>query len=144
MTKTVSAIAILTTTIILSGCASSRVHFEEPIGARLLLEPHGTQMEGKEYKLPTAIDLPQKDNPATLQSDVGGRPVRMSLPDGTKLKGFLYVYKLNMDQVEKLAEVTFRLTDEQITKLRSGHAVTVYGYSARKRPVYKINLGLDR
>lgn len=137
MTKTVSTIAMLVTVGMLTGCASSRVHFEEPIGALLFLEP-------KEYKLPTAIDLPQKDNPATLSSDVGGRPVRMSLSDGTKLKGFLYVYKLNMDQVEELAEVTFRLTDEQITKLQSGHAVTVFGYSARKRPVYKINLGLDR
>lgn len=143
MIKTLIAIALLPTAIMLTGCASSRVHFQEPIGARLLLEPHGTQ-EGKEYKLPTAIDLPQSDNPALFRSNVGGRPVRMSLPDGTKLKGFLYVYRLNMDQVEKLAEVTFRLTNEQIAKLKSGHALTVFGYSARNRPVYKINLGLDR
>ena len=144
MTKTVSAIAILATAIMISGCASSRIYFEEPVGARLILEPHGTQMESKEYKLPMAIDLPQKDNLASLHSDVGGRPVRMALPDGTMLKGFLYVYRLNMDQVERLAEVSFRLASEQVVKLRSGHAVTVYGYSARQRAVYKINLGLDR
>jgi hypothetical protein len=143
MTKTLTTIAILVTATVLAGCASSRIHFEEPIGARLHLEPQA-QMEGKGYKFPTAIDLPQTDSPATLHSNLGGRPIRMSLPNGTKIKGFLYVYKLNMDQVEKLAEVTFRLTDEQIMKLRSGHAVTVFGYSARKRPVYKINLGLDR
>lgn len=144
MNRTFLAIALLPAAIMITGCASSRVHFEEPIGARLFLEPRGAQTKGAEYRLPTPIDLPQTDNPATLQSNVGGRPVRMSLPDGTKLKGYLYVYKLKMDQVERLAEVTFRLTDDQIAKLKSGHAVTVFGYSARKRPVYKINLGLDR
>jgi hypothetical protein len=144
MTKLAVITAVVGATIRLSGCASSRIHFEEPVGSRLYLEPRGTQMEGEEYALPVAIDLPQTDNPITLNADVGGRPMRMSLTDGTKLNGFLYVYKLNMDQVERLAEVTFRLTDEQITKLKSGYAVTVLGYSARKRPVYKVNLGLDR
>lgn len=141
MMKTITTISMLGILIALAGCASSRVHFEEPVGARLHLEPHGTQ---KEYILPVAIDLPQVDNPAYLHNNVGGRPIRMSLTDGTKLKGFLYVYLLNMDQIERLAEVTFRLTDEQIEKLQNGHAVTIFGYSARKRPVYKINLGLDR
>ena len=138
MPRTLITTAVMLSAIVmLAGCKTSRIHFEEPIGAELL-------MEGREYQFPLAIDLAQKENPATLESNVGGRFIRMSLPDGTKLKGFLYVYKLDMDQVERLAEVTFRLTGEQITKLRSGHAVTVFGYSARRRPVYKVNLGLDR
>ena len=137
MITTVKTAGLLGAAMLLAGCASSRVRFEEPVGSRL-------QLEAKEYTLPVAIDLPQTDNPATLQEDVAGRPIRMSLTDGTKLKGFLYVYKLDLDQVERLAEVTFQLTDEQISKLKSGHAVSVFGYSARKRPVYKINLGLDR
>ena len=144
MMKPTTTIAALGTIILLSGCASSRVHFEEPIGARLFLDSHGPKKEGVEYKLPVAIDLPQRESPKSLAADVGGRPIRMSLADGTKLKGFLYVYKLKMDQVERLAEVTFRLTDEQIAKIENGYAVTGFGYSARKRPVYKIILGLDR
>lgn len=144
MTKTTKAIAMLGAIILLAGCASSRVHFEAPIGARLYLEQYGTQILEKEYALPVTIDLPQRDNPADFLANVGGRPIRMSLPDGTKLKGFLYVYKLNLDQLERAADVTFRLTGEQIAKLKNGQAVTVLGYSALKRPVYKINLGLDR
>lgn len=147
MTKTLATItiALLGTTILLTGCATqSRIHFEEPAGTNLYLPPYGMQTEEQEYRLPVGIDLPQTDSAAMLHSDTGGRRVRMTLPDGTKLKGFLCVYRVNMDQVEKLAEVTFRLTEEQLTKLKSGHAVTVFGYSARHRPVYKINLGLDR
>ena len=144
MTKTTMAIAMLVAIIVLAGCASSRVHFEAPIGARLYLEQYGTQILGKEYTLPVTIDLPQRDSPADFLANVGGRPIRMSLPDGTKLKGFLYVYKLNLDQLERAADVTFRLTGEQIATLKNGDAVTVFGYSALKRPVYKINLGIDR
>jgi hypothetical protein len=144
MKKTIMMMGMLSTILALVGCASSRVHFEEPVGSKLILEPSGTQMDAKTYTLPIAIDLPQTDNPITQDVNFGGRPVRMSLPDGTRLKGFLYVYKLNMDQVEKLAEVTFVLTGEQISKLKNGYAVTVSGYSPRSRPVYKMNLGLDR
>lgn len=144
MTKSATAIVLLTMAIVLTGCATSRVHFEQPAGARLLLEPTGYQSAGKEYELPTAIDLPQKDSPMSINSDSGRRPIRMVLSDDTKLKGYLYVYRLDMDQLEKLAEVTFRLTDEQISKIKKGDAVTIIGYSARKRPVYKVNVGLDR
>ncbi len=144
MTRIACLYAFLTAAVVFSGCASSRVHFEEPAGTRMILNPRGAQMKGPEFTFPVAIDLPQKENPEELENNLGGRPVRLSLPDGTVLKGFLYVYKLDMDQVEKLAEVTFRLTDEQVEKLRSGHAVTLVGYSAQKRPVYKMNLGLDR
>lgn len=137
------AIRTMVSTVVvlaLAGCASSRVYFEEPVGSKLILDAKGA----KSYTLPAAIDLPQTDNPAELELNVGGQPVRMSLSDGTKLKGYLYVYKLNMDQVEKLAEVSFRLTDEQVSKLKNGEAILVFGYSARNRPVYKMNLGLDR
>ena len=142
--KTVRTFTLLVVLLTLAGCARSRVWFEEPVNARLIVDPHGPQMEGTEYTFPVAINLPQTDKPVTLKTNVGGKPVRMILPDGTKLKGFLYVYKMKLDQVERLAEVTFRLTEEQIQKLTSGYAVTVFGYSARKRPVYKMNLGLDR
>ena len=142
--KIVQLLVLLIALFVLTGCASSRVHFEEPVGARLYLDPSDTKAGGTAHAFPVALDLPQTDNPVTFNSNVGGKPIRISLPDGTKLKGFLYVYKLDMDQVEKLAEVTFRLTDEQITKLKNGNAVLVSGYSPRERPVYKINLGLDR
>ena len=101
----------------LAGCATSRVHFTEPRGAVLMLQASGTQLHPQTYTFPAAIDLPQRDSPAGFHSDVGGRPVQLVLPDHTNVKGFLYVYKLNMDQVEKLAQVTFSLTPEQIAKL---------------------------
>jgi len=139
-----SLAGILGILILLTGCASSRVYFKEPVGAVFYIDPQGFQTEGKAYKLPGTIDLQQTENPATLNNDAGGRPIRMSLPDGTKLKGFLYVYKLKMDQIERLAPVTFSLTDEQVMKMKGGCAAVVTGYSARNKPVYKINLGIDR
>lgn len=119
------------------GCTStSKVHFREPEGATL-------RLEDQEYTLPEVIELRQRVSPGA-ESMSRGTPVRMELPDGTRLRGFLHVYHINMDEVEELAEISFRLTQDQIEKLKDGHAVTVSGQSPRGRPVYKINLGVVR
>jgi hypothetical protein len=137
MERTMKQMMIVVMVAIVSGCASSSIYFRKPVGSRMTIK-------NNQYTLPVVVDLPQTDDPASLRSDLDGKPLIFILPDGTRLKGFIYVYKINMDQLEKLAEVTFELSQEQITKLKNGYAVTVTGYSARKRPVYKINLGLDR
>ena len=45
MTKALSTLAILVTTAVLAGCASSRAHLEEPAGARLNPGPRETPMK---------------------------------------------------------------------------------------------------
>ena len=139
-----SSIVMAALAALVSGCGTSRIHFQDPVGARLFIAPSGVETQGKEYTLPVTLDLRQMQNATAVKSNMGGRPIRMVLPDGTRLKGFLYVYRLYMDEVERLAEITFDLSEEQIAKLKHGHAVTVVGYSASRRPVYKVNLGLDR
>ncbi len=128
--------------LIYTGCSTSRVHFEEPLGAKLYLQP--SLGEDKGHTFPVALNLEPTDYWLQLFFRGRGDPIQMVLPDGTKLKGDLYVFSARMNQLESLALVKFRLTDEQITKLRAGYAVTVIGYSAASRPVYRINLGLDR
>ena len=123
----------------LAGCNTSKVYFESPSGTTVTLVK-----ESKQFTIPAVIDLKQKESIIDFHLDKGGRPIRMVLPDGTKLTGYIYVYKISTDEVEKLAEVTFQLTEDQIEKLENGSAVTVVGYTARKQSVYKINLGLDR
>ena len=142
--KAIDTAALLGAIIVLSGCATSRVHFEEPEGSRLYLNPQGAHSDENVLAFPVSIDLAQKENAKSLEMDEGGKAIRISLSDGTNLKGFLYVYKVKMDQVEKLSKVSFRLREDQIAQLKEGHAITILGYSARDKPVYKINLGLDR
>jgi uncharacterized protein YvpB len=120
----------------MTGCTStSRVFFVEPTDTMITLP------DGKMNKFPFATDLKQNEEPKTGGA---GEEISMTLPDGTPLKGFIHVYKLNMTEVEKLAVVSFKLDQEQINKLKNGHAVTVTGYSSEDRLVYKINVGLDR
>jgi hypothetical protein len=124
------------------GCGStSRVFFSEPAGARLVLAD-----QPEEHVFPIALDLVQTDDPEKVELDVGGRPIQLVLPgpDGLMLKGFLYVYATPLDQVERLAEVTFALDAEKIEKLRKGYAIKVSGFSPKGKPVFKVNVGIDR
>jgi hypothetical protein len=93
--------------------------------------------------MPVTVELEQTDDPRNVEKDEGGRECRVVLPDGTKLKGFLYVYKSKLDQAEKLVSMTFELNDDRIAKLRGGQAVTVTGLSSKGKPIYKITLGID-
>ena len=136
-------LAGLLAVLLAAGCSSSRVRFLEPAGTVLHLDVRRGQA-AESYTFPVDLDLEQAEAPMSLPSDIGGRQIQLVLTDKSRLKGILPVYKINMDQVEKLAEITFQLAAEQIEKLKAGHAVTIIGYSARNRPVYKINLGLDR
>lgn len=125
---------------LLAGCATtSRVNFAGPEKARFTIVE-----EEKEHILPVVLDLEQTNDPEAKDIDVGGRPVRMVLPDGTKLQGFLYVYEAELDEAEKLAEVSFDLSAANIERLKKGESVTVSGFSSRNKPVYKIVLGIDR
>jgi hypothetical protein len=122
-----------------SGCASqTRVYFGNPERTQVFLP-------GKKVAIvmPVESKLDQTDSPEARNLDVGGRPIRMVLPDGTKLKGFVYVYKSNLDQLEGLLVYRFDLSAEQIEKLHQGQAVTVSGSSSKDKPVYKITLGID-
>jgi hypothetical protein len=93
--------------------------------------------------MPVTVHLLQTDDPRNVDIDEGGRPFRVVLPDGTKLKGYLYVYKSRLDQAEKLVVTPFELTEERIEQLKQGQAVTVVGLSAKRKPIYKITLGMD-
>jgi len=126
--------------------ATTAIFFAAPKGAQLKITipaETGTGVRTVEYRFPALVKLAQELPPEKVKEDAGGRPIGMVLPDGTRLRGYLHVYMQKFDEVESLARVEFRLTEEDMAKLKSGKAVTVIGYSARNRPVYKINLGLE-
>jgi len=125
---------------LLAGCARySEVRLVAPEGAKLILV-----QDELEYAFPSMVKFRQRDSASRLHEDAGGREIHMLLPNGTRLRGYLSVYRISMGQTERLAEVPFLLTDEQLGKLKDGYAVSVFGYTARSRPVYKVVLGLDR
>ncbi len=133
----ITAIAIASFTA--AGCASSKICFVGPPGTKITFEGDKCQ-----YTIPVEVALRKTNRPNTIEFNENGRPIQMILPDGTKLKGYIYVYMIQLDEFEKLADVTFQLTDDQIAKLKRGSVLDVIGRSAEDRPVYKINLGLDR
>ena len=126
--------------VLMVGCGTSKVFFVAPAGTKLLILDRR-----QEVTFPVVLTLPQRDRADAIAGEAtGGRDIRMILPDGTNLTGYLYVYKVRFDQVERLAEVTFSLTEDQTAKLKQGYAVTVTGYSPRERPVYRVIVGIDR
>ena len=130
---------LLTAALLGGGCVSySTVWFAAPERTTVYLPNRKVPVV-----MPVTVKLEQTDDPKNVNVDEGGRPVRVVLPDGTKLKGFLYVYKSKLDQAEKLVVMTFELTAERIEKLKQGQAVTVVGLSSKEKPIYKINLGMD-
>ena len=137
--KRVLFITAIAMALLTMGCATSKIYFAGPPGTKIIFEKDNCQ-----YTMPVEVALKQKNDPDSVSFNENGRPIRMILPDGTKLKGYIYVYKIQLDELEELAEATFQLTDDQITRLKQGAAVNVLGNSAEDRPVYKINLGLDR
>lgn len=140
--RTASILLICIAAICLAaGCATSRVQFEEPAGARLKLMNWRDTKVKAEYELPATIELYQKDKP---WSEKHGRAIRMQLPDGTALRGYLFVYKVDLDKIDRLTPVTFRLTEEKISRLQRGETVNVEGFSSWGWPVYKAVLALDR
>ena len=131
-------LVLLTISVFGAGCAStSKVLFAEPPGAKL-------ELRNETYTFPVVLDLRQNANPGEAMRRHDGEAVRIILNDGTQIRGYLHVFKIELDQVEELAEVRFSLSEEQISKLKEGQAVMVTGYSARRRPVYTINLGVER
>ncbi len=122
------------------GCASvkSKIYFANPAQTKVTLPRRDAS-----FVMPTMAELTQTEDSKKMNLDEGGEPVMMELPDGTRLKGYLYVFHCKLDQAEKLVLMEFSLTEDRIQKLKSGEAVTVIGLSSKGKPVYKITLGLE-
>lgn len=124
-----------------AGCASvkSDIYFANPAQTKVML-PH----RNASFVMPTMVELSQTEDSKKMNRDEGGEPIRMELPDGTRLKGYLYVFHCKLDQAERLVRMEFSLTTDQVDKLKGGQAVSVTGLSSKGKPVYKITLGLEQ
>ena len=123
-----------------AGCASvkSRIYFANPPQTKVTLPARNAS-----FVMPTMAELKQTEGSKEVNRDEGGEPIYMELPDGTRLKGYLYVFHCRLDQAEKLALVEFSLTSVRIEKLKGGQAVSVTALSSKGKPVYKITLGQE-
>lgn len=132
---------LIVTGLAQAGCASvkSDIYFANPAQTKVILPSRNAS-----FVMPTMAELQQTENSKEMNRDEGGEPIRMELPDGTRLKGYLYVFHCKLDQAEKLVRMEFSLTMDEIDKLKSGQAVTVTGLSSKGKPVYKITLGLEK
>jgi hypothetical protein len=124
-----------------AGCASvnSKIYFANPPQTKVSLPARNVS-----FVTPTMAELKQTEGSREMNRDEGGEPIYMELPDGTRLKGYLYVFHCRLDQAEKLALIEFSLTSDRIEKLKSGQAVTVTAVSSKGKPVYKITLGQEQ
>jgi hypothetical protein len=115
------------------------IYFANPAQTKVTLPRRDSS-----FVMPTMAELSQTEDSKQMNRDEGGEPIHMELPDGTRLKGYLYVFHCKLDQAEKLVLMEFSLTEDRIQKLKSGQAVTVIGLSSKGKPVYKITLGLEQ
>ena len=127
--------------LLLSGCASTTIDFTEPPETKL-------SIRRKNYVFPIAVRLPQR-TPSLV--DKTGYNIELDIPDsanpGTALTAYgkLYVYKVALSDVDRLARNFFRIPDEKIASLKSGAAVTIEGLSAdRSKRLYKAVIGLKK
>jgi hypothetical protein len=123
-----------------AGCASvkSTIYFDNPPQTKVTLPARNAS-----FVMPAMAELKQTESSWKMNQDEGGEPIYMELPDGTRLKGYLYVFHCHFDQAEKLVQMEFGLTADRIEKLKSGQAVTVTALSSKGKPVYKITLGQE-
>jgi len=140
MNNRVFCLLLMALGLLQAGCASvkSKIYFANPAQTKVNL-PH----RNASFVMPTMTELAQTEDSKKMNRDEGGEPILMELPDGTRLKGYLYVFHCKLDQAEKLVLMEFSLTADRIEKLKSGQAVTVIGLSSKGKPVYKITLGLE-
>jgi hypothetical protein len=131
---------IIAAALLQAGCASvkSKIYFANPAQTKVTLPARNAS-----FVMPTMAELKQTEGSREMNRDEGGEPIYMELPDGTQLKGYLYVFHCRLDQAEKLALIEFSLTSDRIEKLKSGQAVTVTALSSKGKPVYKITLGQE-
>ena len=132
---------MLLATLLLSGCASTTIDFSEPARTKL-------SIRSRRYVFPTAIRLSQR-TPA--QVDKNGYRIELDIPDpanrGRLLTAYgkLYVYKVILSDVDRLARNFFRIPDEKIESLKRGAAITIEGLSADKsKRLYKAVIGLKK
>ncbi|MBN2450713.1 MAG: hypothetical protein JXR77_10005 [Lentisphaeria bacterium] len=125
-----------------TGCrTTTTIDFEEPGGTALV-------MGSRTYQFPAQMKLPQRTPPGTT---VGGRDVVFIIPHAAAperqvvAKGLLYVYKVQLSDVDRLARNYFRITSDKIQSLLEGAAVTIEGLSADgAKELYRVVIGLDR
>jgi hypothetical protein len=131
---------IIAAAFLQAGCASvkSKIYFANPPQTKVTLPDRNVS-----FVTPSMAELKQTEGSREMNRDEGGEPIYMELPDGTRLKGYLYVFHCRLDQAEKLALIEFSLTSDRIEKLKSGQAVTVSALSSKGKPVYKITLGQE-
>ena len=141
MNNRVFCLLLIVFGLLQAGCASvkSRIYFDNPAQTRVSLPDRNAS-----FVMPAVTDLNQTEDSKKMNRDEGGEPIFMELPDGTRLKGYIYIFHCKLDQAEKLVRMEFSLTADRIDKLKRGEAVTVIGLSSKGKPVYKITLGLEQ
>ena len=141
MKNSVFCLLLIVLALFQAGCAAtkSKIYFANPAQTKVSLPDRNAS-----FVMPTMTELTQTEDSKKMNRDEGGEPIHMELPDGTRLKGYLYVFHCKLDQAEKLVLMEFSLTVDRIEKLKSGQAVTVTGFSSKGKPVYKVTLGLEQ
>jgi hypothetical protein len=141
MTNLVFCLLLIVFGLSQAGCASvkSRIYFNDPAQTKVILPDRNAS-----FTMPTVTELDQTEDAKKMNRDEGGEPILMELPDGTRLKGYIYVFHCKLDQAEKLVHMDFNLAPDRIEKLKEGQAVTVTSVTSKGKPFYKITLGLEK
>ena len=95
---------IIAAAFLQAGCASvkSKIYFANPPQTKVTLPDRNVS-----FVTPTMAELKQTEGSREMNRDEGGEPIYMELPDGTQLKGYLYVFHCRIDHSEKLAMIKF-------------------------------------
>jgi hypothetical protein len=124
---------IIAAAFLQAGCASvkSNIYFANPAQTKVTLPDRNAS-----FVMPTMAALKQTEGSGKMHRDEGGEPIYMELPDGTRLKGYLYVFHCNSIRRKNPVLDRIQPDGDRPKVLKSGR-VTVTALSAKGKPVYK-------
>ncbi len=126
----------------LSGCGTmTAIDFATPEGSKL-------QLKGESYTFPATVKINQRTQRPLTEN---GYPVQIDIADTESaggmlaVSGVLYVYNVELSDVDLLARNYFRIPQEKILALKQGAAVIIEGFSAdANKPLYRAVLGAKK
>ena len=122
---------ILATSLLMVGCAKTRINFVGPPGSVLFVD-------GKPHHLPASLELNRPGESGSQRHDVSlVSSVRSS---ELRAKGHIDVFGYAESDLDKLAVNTCDLDEPHLSQILDGKVVVFRGQSASRQPLYDLTL----
>jgi hypothetical protein len=122
---------ILAMSVLMVGCAKTRINFVGPPGSVLFVE-------GKPHHLPASVELSRPGSSGSQRHDVS--LVAKVRSTELRAKGHIDVFGYAESDLDKTAVNTCDLDEPHLAQILDGKVVVFRGQSASRQPLYDLTL----